>query len=207
MDETIRGHLLAHTHVNNVIIGLTDWLLMITLFEINSCVSGLKMFSWYWSFRRARAANVTIGMDRILLVLLLQHMYTLQNLVCSMYENKKFTSQFMFSLFPEIMLFFLNHQSLHCQVKKYWNISLNITTLQWTSKHSLYHLDFYFCCLFWRPTPAPSLTGITSHKPGVVQLKWTKMAFVNGTKNVILMSDQWSVITVWWLSKIIWNLT
>ena len=91
------------------------------------------------------------------------------------------------------MLLFLNHQSLYCQVKKYWNISLNMTTLQWTSKHSLYHLDFYFCCLFWRPTPAPSLTGITSHKPGAAQWKWIKMAFVNGTKNVILMSDQWSL--------------
>ena len=29
--------------------------------------------------------------------------------------------------FPQIMLFFLNHQSLHCLVKKYWSISLNMT--------------------------------------------------------------------------------
>ena len=89
--------------------------------------------------------------------------------------------------FPQIMLFFLNHQSLHCQASE--EILESVWTRQWTSKHSLYHLDFYFCCLFWRPTPAPSQTGITSHKPGVVQLKWIKMAFVNGIKNVISMSD------------------
>ena len=107
--------------------------------------------------------------------------------------------------FPQIMLFFLNHQSLHCQASE--EILESVWTRQWTSKHSLYHLDFYFCCLFWRPTPAPSQTGITSHRPGVVQLKWIKMAFVNGIKNVILMSDQLSAITVRWLAKIIWNFT